>query len=98
MKYFLSIGILSNIIDAVYNEDLISDDAFLAWQQCTDPAETALGHSIAVTSLTSFFVNLREIPDESSEEAWDIPSDSYILTITILLVEIILRMKWKILK
>lgn len=69
MKYFLSIGILSNIIDAVYNEDLISDDAFLAWQQCTDPAETALGHSIAVTSLTSFFVNLREIPDESSEEA-----------------------------
>ncbi|XP_044597815.1 eukaryotic translation initiation factor 4 gamma 3-like isoform X3 [Cotesia glomerata] len=62
-------GILSNIIDAVYNEDLISDDAFLAWQQCTDPAETALGHSIAVTSLTSFFVNLREIPDESSEEA-----------------------------
>ncbi|XP_057318167.1 eukaryotic translation initiation factor 4 gamma 3-like isoform X3 [Microplitis mediator] len=62
-------GVLNSVIESLWDEDLISDDAFLAWQECTDPAEIAQGHSVAVKSLTSFFVNLQEIRDESSEEA-----------------------------
>ncbi|XP_011306512.1 eukaryotic translation initiation factor 4 gamma 3 isoform X2 [Fopius arisanus] len=61
-------GVLGNVIDALYEGSIISDDAFLSWQQCTDPVEM-MGHAVVVKALTSFFVNLKENLDESSEEA-----------------------------
>ncbi|XP_015120443.1 eukaryotic translation initiation factor 4 gamma 1 isoform X2 [Diachasma alloeum] len=61
-------GVLGNVIDALCEGSIISDDAFLSWQKCTDPAEM-MGHAVAVVTLTSFFVSLGETLDESSEEA-----------------------------
>ncbi|XP_063978604.1 eukaryotic translation initiation factor 4 gamma 1-like isoform X2 [Diachasmimorpha longicaudata] len=61
-------GVLGNVIDALCEGSIISDDAFLSWQNCTDPAEM-MGHAVAVVTLTSFFVSLGETLDESSEEA-----------------------------
>lgn len=69
MLFFLSSGVLGNVIEALCEGSIISDDAFLAWQKCTDPAEM-IGHAVVVTALTSFFVNLKEAHDDSSEEAW----------------------------
>ncbi|KAK0083124.1 hypothetical protein PV325_009294 [Microctonus aethiopoides] len=59
-------GVLSNVIVALCEGGIISDDAFLAWQKSTDPAEVQ-GHAISVKALTSFFVNLQE--HDSGEEA-----------------------------
>ncbi|XP_044002800.1 eukaryotic translation initiation factor 4 gamma 3-like isoform X2 [Aphidius gifuensis] len=61
-------GVLCSIIDGLYEVGVVSDNAFLAWQTCTDKAEM-LGHGCAVLALTSFFVQLKEGHEESSEEA-----------------------------
>ena len=49
--------------DTLYDEDIISEDAFYQWEASKDPAETA-GKGVAVTSVVQFFTWLREAEEE----------------------------------
>ncbi|KAK2588140.1 hypothetical protein KPH14_004191 [Odynerus spinipes] len=60
-------GILRNIINKLSGDNIISSDAFLAWQKSEDPAEHE-GHSVAIMMLTAFFTSLQEAEDSSSVE------------------------------
>ncbi|KAI4491072.1 hypothetical protein M0802_010489 [Mischocyttarus mexicanus] len=60
-------GILRSIINKLSGDNIISSDAFLAWQKGEDPAEHE-GHSVAIMTLTAFFTSLQEAEDSSSVE------------------------------
>jgi len=47
------------LLDAIYNNDLISEDACFAWEKSEDPAENE-GKGVAIKSTTKFFTWLRE--------------------------------------
>ncbi|XP_013779883.1 eukaryotic translation initiation factor 4 gamma 3-like [Limulus polyphemus] len=59
-------GLLRLIFDALYDEDLISDDAFTQWQKSDDPAEKE-GKGVALKSVMSFFTWLEEAEQESED-------------------------------
>lgn len=52
--------------DCLYDEDVISEDAFNKWETCTDPAEQQ-GKGVALKSVTTFFTWLREAEEESED-------------------------------
>lgn len=54
--------------DCLYDEDVISEDAFYKWETSKDPAEQG-GKGIALKSVTAFFTWLREA-EEESEDNW----------------------------
>ncbi|XP_034938150.1 eukaryotic translation initiation factor 4 gamma 3-like isoform X2 [Chelonus insularis] len=60
-------GILSNIIQILFDSSTISDEAFLAWQNYMDPT-VIRSHPIVVTNLATFFEGLKD-RSESSEES-----------------------------
>ena len=60
--HFIS-EVLRIFFDALYDEDIISEDAFCQWESSDDPAEQA-GKGVAVTSVVQFFTWLREAEDE----------------------------------
>ena len=45
--------------DCLYDEDVISKDAFYKWETSQDPAQQ-LGQGVAPKSVTAFFTWLRE--------------------------------------
>ena len=59
--FIIIIGFIRVIFDMLYDEDIISEDAFRLWQN-TDREE---GHAISVLSLKAFFEWLDEA--EASE-------------------------------
>ncbi|XP_057324765.1 eukaryotic translation initiation factor 4 gamma 3-like [Microplitis mediator] len=59
-------GLLGSIIKIIYDDCIISDKAFLLWQKYSNPADLE-GHAVVIKSLTSFFVNLLELDDNSEE-------------------------------
>jgi translation initiation factor 4G len=63
--YFMHLipEVLRIFFDALYDEDIISEDAFCQWESSKDPAEQA-GKGVAVTSVVQFFTWLREAEDE----------------------------------
>lgn len=54
--------------DCLYDEDVISEDAFYKWESSKDPAEQD-GKGVALKSVTAFFTWLREA-EEESEDNW----------------------------
>lgn len=54
--------------DCLYDEDVISEDAFYKWESSKDPAEQE-GKGVALKSVTAFFTWLREA-EEESEDNW----------------------------
>lgn len=54
--------------DSLYDEDVISEDAFYKWETSKDPAEQQ-GKGVALKSVTAFFTWLREA-EEESEDNW----------------------------
>lgn len=54
--------------DCLYDEDVISEDAFCQWEVSKDPAEQQ-GKGVALKSVTAFFTWLREA-EEESEDNW----------------------------
>lgn len=54
--------------DCLYDEDVISEDAFYKWEVSKDPAEQQ-GKGVALKSVTAFFTWLREA-EEESEDNW----------------------------
>ncbi|KAG8175493.1 hypothetical protein JTE90_025507 [Oedothorax gibbosus] len=58
-------GLLRQIFDILYDDDVITEETFKVWESSTDPNESE-GKGVAVHSVKSFFTWLRE--SESGEE------------------------------
>ncbi|KAG8180922.1 hypothetical protein JTE90_020148 [Oedothorax gibbosus] len=58
-------GLLRQIFDILYDDDVITEETFKVWESSTDPNESE-GKGVAVHSVKSFFFWLRE--SESGEE------------------------------
>nr|CAG23924.1 eukaryotic initiation factor 4G [Sphaerechinus granularis] len=52
-------GLLRILFDVLYDEDVVSEDAFYDWKKSEDPKESA-GKGVALKSVTSFFTWLAE--------------------------------------
>lgn len=61
-------GVLRQIFDILYDDDVISEETFKNWEQSKDPDELE-GKSVAFLSVRGFFTWLREV--ESGEDAND---------------------------
>uniref|UniRef100_UPI00358F0EB3 uncharacterized protein isoform X14 n=1 Tax=Myxine glutinosa TaxID=7769 RepID=UPI00358F0EB3 len=58
--------LLKILFDNLYDEDVISEDAFYRWEDSKDPAEQQ-GKGVALKSVTAFFTWLREADEESED-------------------------------
>ncbi|XP_076087139.1 eukaryotic translation initiation factor 4 gamma 3-like isoform X1 [Mytilus galloprovincialis] len=56
-------GVLRTLFDTLYDEDIISEDAFNQWEASKDPAEQE-GKGVAMKQVVQFFTWLREADDE----------------------------------
>ena len=56
-------GVLRTLFDTLYDEDIISEDAFNQWETSKDPAEQE-GKGVAMKQVVQFFTWLREADDE----------------------------------
>uniref|UniRef100_A0A4W3H324 Eukaryotic translation initiation factor 4 gamma, 3b n=1 Tax=Callorhinchus milii TaxID=7868 RepID=A0A4W3H324_CALMI len=59
-------NLLRMFFDTLYDEDVISEDAFYKWESSKDPAEQN-GKGVALKSVTAFFTWLREAEEESED-------------------------------
>ncbi|KAM7401729.1 hypothetical protein PAMP_017024 [Pampus punctatissimus] len=59
-------NLLRMFFDCLYDEDVISEDAFYKWETSKDPAEQQ-GKGVALKSVTAFFTWLREAEEESED-------------------------------
>uniref|UniRef100_A0A673JLF5 Eukaryotic translation initiation factor 4 gamma 3-like n=1 Tax=Sinocyclocheilus rhinocerous TaxID=307959 RepID=A0A673JLF5_9TELE len=59
-------NLLRMFFDCLYDEDVISEDAFCKWEVSKDPAEQQ-GKGVALKSVTAFFTWLREAEEESED-------------------------------
>lgn len=59
--------LLRMFFDCLYDEDVISEDAFYKWESSKDPAEQH-GKGVALKSVTAFFTWLREAEEESEDD------------------------------
>ncbi|XP_070694151.1 eukaryotic translation initiation factor 4 gamma 3 isoform X3 [Pempheris klunzingeri] len=59
-------NLLRMFFDCLYDEDVISEDAFYKWEMSKDPAEQH-GKGVALKSVTAFFTWLREAEEESED-------------------------------
>uniref|UniRef100_A0A3Q2QNT0 Eukaryotic translation initiation factor 4 gamma 3 n=1 Tax=Fundulus heteroclitus TaxID=8078 RepID=A0A3Q2QNT0_FUNHE len=59
-------NLLRMFFDCLYDEDVISEDAFYKWESSKDPAELE-GKGVALKSVTAFFTWLREAEEESED-------------------------------
>ncbi|XP_042315738.1 eukaryotic translation initiation factor 4 gamma 1 isoform X3 [Sceloporus undulatus] len=57
-------NLLRIFFDALYDEDVIKEEAFYKWESSKDPAEQQ-GKGVALKSVTAFYTWLREAEDES---------------------------------
>ncbi|GAB1289120.1 Eukaryotic translation initiation factor 4 gamma 3 [Apodemus speciosus] len=58
--------LLRMFFDCLYDEEVISEDAFYKWESSKDPAEQN-GKGVALKSVTAFFTWLREAEEESED-------------------------------
>jgi len=58
-------GLLQTIFDTLYDEDIISEEAFNSWHNSEDPKENE-GKGVALKSVVQFFVWLREAEEDDS--------------------------------
>ncbi|XP_044267927.1 eukaryotic translation initiation factor 4 gamma 1-like isoform X4 [Tribolium madens] len=61
-------GLLLTICNQLYEDAIISQDSFIAWEASTDPAEKD-GKGVALMQLTSFFTQLKENEEESGSSS-----------------------------
>ncbi|KAJ8387227.1 hypothetical protein AAFF_G00159460 [Aldrovandia affinis] len=59
-------NLLRMFFDCLYDEDVISEDAFYKWENSKDPGEQQ-GKGVALKSVTAFFTWLREAEEESED-------------------------------
>lgn len=56
-------GVLRTLFDTLYDEDIISEDAFNQWETSKDTAEQE-GKGVAMKQVVQFFTWLREADDD----------------------------------
>ncbi|XP_063903269.1 eukaryotic translation initiation factor 4 gamma 1-like isoform X2 [Zophobas morio] len=61
-------GLLLTICNQLYEDSIISQDSFIAWEASDDPAEQE-GKGVALKQLTSFFTQLKENEDDSGSSS-----------------------------
>ncbi|XP_051967504.1 eukaryotic translation initiation factor 4 gamma 3-like [Xyrauchen texanus] len=59
-------NLLRMFFDCLYDEDVISEEAFYKWETSKDPGEQQ-GKGVALKSVTAFFTWLREAEEESED-------------------------------
>ncbi|XP_054857685.1 eukaryotic translation initiation factor 4 gamma 3 isoform X2 [Eublepharis macularius] len=59
-------NLLRMFFDCLYDEEVISEDAFYKWESSKDPSEQS-GKGVALKSVTAFFTWLREAEEESED-------------------------------
>ncbi|XP_043919098.1 eukaryotic translation initiation factor 4 gamma 3 isoform X3 [Protopterus annectens] len=59
-------NLLRMFFDCLYDEEVITEDAFYKWENSKDPAELN-GKGVALKSVTAFFTWLREADEESED-------------------------------
>ncbi|XP_056399551.1 eukaryotic translation initiation factor 4 gamma 3 isoform X5 [Hyla sarda] len=59
-------NLLRMFFDCLYDEEVISEDAFYRWESSKDPVEQN-GKGVALKSVTAFFTWLREAEEESED-------------------------------
>jgi len=59
-------GLLNQLFQSFYEENVVPTEAFYQWETSTDPHEQE-NKGVALKSLTSFFTWLREPDDEDSD-------------------------------
>ncbi|KAM3921381.1 eukaryotic translation initiation factor 4 gamma 3 isoform 5-T5 [Leptodactylus fuscus] len=59
-------NLLRMFFDCLYDEEVISEDAFCMWESSKDPAEQN-GKGVALKSVTAFFTWLQEAEEESED-------------------------------
>ncbi|XP_048681346.2 eukaryotic translation initiation factor 4 gamma 3 isoform X24 [Caretta caretta] len=59
-------NLLRMFFDCLYDEEVISEDAFYKWESSKDPGEQN-GKGVALKSVTAFFTWLREAEEESED-------------------------------
>lgn len=73
MKYIIIliffIGLLLEIFQSLWENGIISHEAFMKWKSCEDTKYEAEGKGVAVTSLAPFFVSLSEQDDTDDESS-----------------------------
>ncbi|KAK3602167.1 hypothetical protein CHS0354_013234 [Potamilus streckersoni] len=57
-------GVLRELFDILYDEDIISDDAFIQWEKSEDPQEQE-GKGMAMKQVVEFFTWLKEAEDDT---------------------------------
>ena len=57
---------LTTFFNTLYDEDVISEDAFIQWEKSEDPAEQN-GRGAAKMSVVQFFTWLKEAEEEQTE-------------------------------
>lgn len=66
VRFRLLTDLLRMFFDCLYDEEVISEDAFYKWESSKDPAEQN-GKGVALKSVTAFFTWLREAEEESED-------------------------------
>ncbi|KAF5287745.1 hypothetical protein FQA39_LY15765 [Lamprigera yunnana] len=61
-------GLLLQIFNKLYEENIFSHESFLSWEMSNDPAEQE-GKGVAIKQLTSFFTQLKEADEDSSSSS-----------------------------
>lgn len=64
--FYVLTDLLRMFFDCLYDEEVISEDAFYKWESSKDPAEQN-GKGVALKSVTAFFTWLREAEEESED-------------------------------
>jgi hypothetical protein len=59
-------GVLHQIFLCLYDIDVVSEEALLAWESCDDPAELE-GKGVAIKSTMKFFTWLKEADDDDED-------------------------------
>ena len=59
-------GVLRSIFENLYDEDIIPEEAFFAWETSTDSNESA-GKGVAFQSVAHFFKWLKDDETEAAE-------------------------------
>ena len=67
-------GVLHQFFECLYDIDVITEEALLAWEKCDDPAE-AEGKGVAIKSTTQFFTWIKSAEDEDDADNNDDDKD-----------------------
>jgi translation initiation factor 4G len=62
--------LLHSIFDKLYDEEVVSESGFFAWEANDDPAEQE-GKGVALKSCTQFFTWLKEAEEEEEDTYCD---------------------------